>query len=475
MMRRMVSGGCALLLAGCSMAPAWQRPALPVPAALPQGGAYPDLAAGSGAIDSIGWQQFFADARLQRVIAAALANNRNLRATIANVAAARAQYRVVRAAQVPTINATAAANVYHGSVSAGGYTGGATGSGGATADTYGVSGGAAAFELDLWGRVRNLGESALQSWLAGDEGRKAAQITLVAEVARSWLTIGATADALAVAQETLTGREAALTIARAREAQGIGTVLAVAQADTLVQTARADVAAYTTALARATNALHVLAGTTVPATDLPTSLGAGDAVLASLPVGLDSAVLLQRPDVLAAEHRLRAVNADLGVARAALFPQISLTGLVGLASGSLGGLFDAGGRFNWGASAGASQTLFDGGAKAGTIAVARARREAAMAQYEGAVQSAFADVANALARRGTIDAQERAGAAYLASTDQAATIIRARYDQGIDTGLAALDADRTVYAARQALIATRLERASNMVTLYAVLGGGLQR
>lgn len=462
------------LTCGCSMAPQWQRPAAAVPAALPQGAAYQPLTAGDGAIDAIGWHDFFRDARLQRVIATALDQNRDLRVTVANVAAARAQFRIARAPELPTLTVAPAASHYHGSVSTNGYTSGnGASANGADSDAFGVSGGLAGFEIDLWGRVRNLGRAGLESWLSSDEGRKAATITLIDNVATAWLTVGADADALSVAQAALANRDRSLELARKREALGVGTALEVAQADTLAETARGDVAAYTTALAQATNALALLVGQAVPAQDLPSSLP-DDAVLPALPVGLSSDVLLRRPDVLSAEHGLRAADANLGAARAALFPTISLTGLVGLASGSLGGLFDGSGTFNYGLGASATQTLFDNGAKAGNVALARARRDAAVAGYERAVQGAFSDVANALARRGTIESQLGAAGALAASADQAARIIRARAQNGIDSDIAALDAERTVYAAQQTLVITRLARATNMVTLYAVLGGGLK-
>jgi multidrug efflux system outer membrane protein len=463
-----------LALAGCSMVPAYQRPAAPVPVALPQGEAYPKLHAGDGAIDAIGWHEFFPDARLQRVITAALSGNRDLRVSVANVAAARAQYRVARAAQLPTVTATPAVSRYHGAVSTAGYTGGDGNYTAPTSDAFGVSGGIASFELDLWGRVRSLGRAALETWLASDEGRKAAQTALIAQVAQTWLTIGADADALGVVRETLKSREATLALARQREAQGIGTQLEIAQAETLVASARADVAADQTALAQATNALQLLVGGPVPTGDLPTTLGQGEAVLASLPVGLDSTVLLRRPDVLAAEHQLRAANANVGAARAALFPTISLTGVLGLASGSLGGLFNQGGVYNWGLAGSATQTLFDGGARKGTLAAARAQHDAAIATYEKAVQSAFSDVANALARRGTIDEQLAALQANVVAAEKAAAITDARYRTGVDAWLPALDAARTAYVARQSLVATRLDQATNMVTLYEVLGGGLK-
>jgi multidrug efflux system outer membrane protein len=455
------------------MMPAYQRPAAPVPVALPKGASYPALQSADGTIDAIGWHTFFTDPRLQRVIGDALVNNRDLRASIANVAAARAQYRIANAARLPTVTAGPSLSRYHGSIGPSGFTGGSGDAAASSSDAFGVSGGVASFELDLWGRVRSLSKAALETWLASDEGRKSAQIALVAQVAQAWLTIGADADALGVARDTLASRNTTLTVAQQRNAQGVGTTLEVAQAETLTAMARSDVARYTTALAQAKNALTLLVGAPVADADMPVTLGQGDAVLATLPVGLTSAVLQRRPDVLSAEHSLIAANANIGAARAAMFPTISLTGLAGLASGSLGGLFDQGGVFNWGVAGSVSQTLFDGGARAGNLAAARARHDAAVAMYEGAVQNAFSDVANALARRGTIDDQLAAQQAYVASAEQAAAITDERYRNGVDAWLSALDAARTMYAARQSLVGVRLEKATNMVALYEVLGGGL--
>jgi multidrug efflux system outer membrane protein len=469
-----ITGAVAITLTGCSMMPVYDRPVAPVPVALPRGASYPALQSADGTIDAIGWHAFFTDARLQRVIGVALVQNRDLRATIANVAATRAQYRVVNAARLPTISAGPSLSRFHGSVSSSGYTGGYGNSTGPTTDAYGISGGSAAFELDLWGRVRSLSRAALETWLASDEGRKSTQITLIAQVAQAWLTIGADADALGVARDTLSSRKTTLSVAQQRNAQGVGTTLEVAQAETLTATARSDVARYITALAQSKNALTVLVGAPVADADLPDTLGQGDAVMPTLPVGLTSAVLLRRPDVLSAEHQLMAANANIGAARAAMFPTISLTSLAGLASSSLGGLFDQGGVFNWSLAGRVTQTLFDGGAKAGNLAAARARHDAAIAAYEGAVQNAFSDVANALARRGTIDEQLSAQQAYVTSAERAAAITNDRYRNGVDTWLAALDAARTMYAARQSLVGVRLEKATNMVALYEVLGGGLK-
>lgn len=472
--RTWVATASALALAGCNLAPKYIQPSAPVPPALPQGQAFPALAPGDGAIDRMGWQSFFTDPRLKDTIALALANNRDLRATIANVERTRALYRVQRAGQFPTIGASAGASVTHNASSAaaaGSGNGAVFGAG--TNESYNASASISAFELDLFGRRRNLARSAFETYLASDEGRKAAQIALVAEVANAWLTYAATGDALAVARETLASQEQSLRVNQRREGLGIGTGLDVAQAQTQVDTARAAVADYETDLAQAKNALDLLAGTTLPADLLPATLGDGAQVLPSLPVGLDSSVLLRRPDVLQAEHQLRGANADIGVARAAFFPTISLTGLLGFASQSLSSLFSSD-RLRWNAGGTASQTLFDFGGNAANLAASKAARDAAVANYEGAIQTAFREVADALARRGTIDAKLSAQQSLADNATRAARISQSRFANGIASYLEPLDAQRTAYAARQALVSARLAKATNMVTLYRTLGGGLQ-
>ncbi|MCW1381368.1 efflux transporter outer membrane subunit [Novosphingobium sp. KCTC 2891] len=467
--RPILAAASLLALSACNLAPKYVRPDAPVAPSLPQGTAYPALAAGDGAIDGMGWQAFFTDQRLKDTIALALANNRDLRATVANVERARALYRVERAGQFPTIGASAGATVTHNSSTSAG-TGSNFGSG--TTESYSASANVSAFELDLFGRRRNMSRAAFESYLASDEGRKSAQIALVAEVANAWLTHAATADALAVARETLASQEQSLTVNSRREANGIGTALDVAQAQTQVDSARAAVADYTTSLAQAKNALDLLAGAPVDEALLPQTLGMGDQVLPSLPVGLDSGVLLRRPDVLQAEHQLKAANADIGVARAAFFPSISLTGLLGLASQSLSSLFSSD-SFRWSAGGTASQTLFDFGTNAGNLAASKAARDAAVATYEGAVQTAFREVADALARRGTIDTKVRAQQSLADNAAKAARISQSRFANGVASYLEPLDAQRTAYSARQALVSARLAKATNMVELYRSLGGGL--
>ncbi|MDT0507320.1 efflux transporter outer membrane subunit [Novosphingobium sp. MMS21-SN21R] len=458
-LRLIFAGLPALALAACNLAPTYVRPEAPVAPDLPQGEAYPALPAGDTAADALGWRAFFTDARLQQVIAKALTDNRDLRVALANVERARALYRVERSSLIPAIGATGSASETRGSSAR-------------VIDNFSVQAGVSAYEIDLFGRLRNQSASAFQAYLATDEGRKATQITLIAETASAWLSYAATADALRIAEETLVSRRQTLTVNTRREANGIGTKLDVASATTAVNSAEADVADFKTSLAQARNALDLLTGGPVAGELLPTTLGTGDHLLAALPVGLSSQVLLRRPDVLAAEHDLRGSYADIGAARAAFFPAISLTGLLGFASGSLGALFD-GANFQKSVSGNVRQTIFDGGATASNLAAAKAARVAALAAYERAIQSAFREVADALARRGTIGDKLTAQASLEANAATAYRLSQARYDAGIANYLEPLDAQRTLYNARQALVSARVTREANMVELYRALGGGL--
>lgn len=450
----------ALALAGCNLAPKYTRAEAPVPPTLPQGPAYAVLPAGEAAADALGWRDFFTDPRLQGVIAKSLAGNRDLRAALANVERARALYRVNRATLFPIINGTGTLSAVQGTQ-------------GQVTDNFLVQAGSSAYEIDLWGRLRNLGAASFQRYLATDEGRKSTQIALVAETASAWLTHAATADALRIARETLATRQETLTINVRREANGIGTKLEVANATGQLNTAQAAVADFTTDLAQARNALELLAGGPISDDLLPTTLGNGDQTLAVLPVGLSSQVLLRRPDVMAAEHNLRATYADIGVARAAFFPTLSLTGLFGFASAGLLKIFDNG-SFQKSANAALRQRIFDGGATANNLNAAKASREAALASYEGAIQNALREVADALARRGTIEDRVTAQVSLEANAGTAFRLSTARYNAGIANYLEPLDAQRTYYNARQSLVSARLVKAANMVELYRALGGGLQ-
>lgn len=449
----------AFALTACNLAPKYVQPTAPVPQSLPQGGVYGALPPGATSVDALGWRDFFTDPRLQQVIERALAGNRNLRVALANVERARALYRVDRAALFPIVNANATLSAVQGTQ-------------GRVTDNFLVQAGSSAYEIDLWGRLRNQSESALQSFLATDEGRKSTQIALIAEAASAWLSCAATADALRIAEETLATRRQTLSVNQRREANGIGTKLDVANATAALNTAEANVADLRTNLAQSRNALDLIVGSTLSDDLLPKTLGQGDQLRDALPVGLSSDVLLRRPDVLAAEHDLRGTYADIGAARAAFFPTLSLTGLLGFASAGLTSIF-SGGTFQKTANAAVRQRLFDGGATAGNLAAAKAAREAALATYERTIQTAFREVADALARRGTIDESIRAQTSLETNAATAYRLSQLRYDSGVATYLEPLDAQRTLYNARQSLVSARLTKAANMVELYRALGGGL--
>ncbi len=449
----------ALALASCNFAPKYVRPDAPVAPALPQGTAYPALTTAEAQVDAIGWRDFFTDPRLQQVIARSLADNRNLRTSLANVERARALYRVNRAALFPIVNGSATLSAVQGTQ-------------GRVTDNFLVQAGSSSYEIDLWGRLRNLSEAGFQTWMATDEGRKSTQIALVAETASAWLSYAATADALRIAQETVATRKDTLALNVRREANGIGTKLEVATATSLLNTAESNVADLQTNLAQARNALELITGGPLPDDLLPTTLGAGDQVLGALPVGLSSDVLLRRPDVLSAEHTLRAAYANIGAARAAFFPRLSITGLFGFASPGLTRIFDSP-SFQKTANTALGQRIFDGGATANNLKATKATRDAALATYERAIQVAFREVADALARRGTIDESLRAQTSLEANATTAYRLSKLRYDSGVANFLEPLDAQRTLYNAQQSLIAARLTKASNMVELYRALGGGL--
>lgn len=481
-LRSLILLAATTALAGCNLAPNNVRPEGAIPLTLPQGGAYPPLGAEQADVTAIAYRDFFTDPRLQAVIATALENNRDYRVTAANVLVARAQYRVTRASQVPTTAAnggvTYTNNPFGALGGAGGAGGQAGGAGGVPAQSgnleiYQASVGFSAFELDLFGRVRNLSQAALQEYFATEEAQRAARISLVGEVATAWLTMAADQDQLRLSRETLASFGRTLELTRAQFRVGVISELEVQQAETSYQQARNDIAALTAQIAQDQNAINLLAGTTVPIEQLPSELGERDAVLTNLPTGVSSAVLLRRPDVLQAERRLYAANANIGAARAALFPTISLTATLGTISTALGGLFGAGTQ-NFSIAPAATLPLFDGGQRRGNVEVARAQQLAAVATYEGTLQTAFREVADALATRGTIDEQLAAQTARAQSAATAERLSDARYRAGVDSFLNTLDAQRTSYAARQTLVQTRLARATNLVTLYRTLGGGLK-
>ena len=448
----------ALALAGCTtMEPTYVRPETAVPASWPAGDPY--LRQSEATLPAVTYRDIFRDVRLQTLIGQSLANNRDLMAAAANIAAAREQYRIQRADLFPHVDA-------------GGTVAGqpATGAGENGADVeYRAGLSVASFEVDLFGRIRSLTRAELNRYFATEAASRATRLALVADIATAWLTYAADSSLLAIAEDTAANAERSVRLTRARLEGGIAPRTDVRQAEQILYAARALVAQQRTALAQDINLLQLLVGAPVDRSLLPVSIEQAAPTVAPLPAGLSSLVLLRRPDVVEAEYRLRAANAEIGAARAALFPTISLTGLLGLASGSLGGLLSDG--LNWTASAAGSYPIFTAGASRANVGRTEAERDAAIAGYQKAIQSAFREVGDALARRGTAGEELQAREAQQASAADNYRLAEARYRAGIDNFLATLDAQRTYYSAQQSLVQMRLEAAANLVDLYRALGG----
>jgi multidrug efflux system outer membrane protein len=453
------------LLAGCAtLEPKYHRPLAPVPAAWPSGPAY-GAPAETPAAD---WREVFLDPKLRRVIAQALGNSRDLKVAIAQIQASRAQYHVQRAALLPTIDASATPSLGRS------FTGFPPSLGGAyqTYTDYSLSVGTTSYELDLFGRVRSLTKQALESYLATDSARRSTQISLVAEVATDYLTYAADSSLLAVSRNTVTSAQANVDLARRLMTRGVDSQLDVSSDETIVEEANDAVAKYTTQVAQDLNALDLAVGAPVAPADLPTGLDDPAARMGPAPSALDSQILLQRPDVVEAEHTLKSANANIGAARAAFFPKIILTGSAGTETASLASLF-APGSGVWSFGPTISLPIFDAGVNKGNLDYARAQDRVDVAQYEKAIQTAFREVADALAQRGTIAERLRAQNAQVAAAAESLTLARALYARGSDSYLDVLTAERTLYSAQQSMIAVQLIDQSNIVTLYKVLGGSL--
>jgi len=455
----------SLALAACDMAPKYVRPDLPVPAATPNGPAY-GSETGTPAIvpADTAWRDFFTDARLARVIETALANNRDLRVAVANVEQARAHYKVQRADLLPTVAAGGTATYQDQPFSQ---------AGSGRTDIYQAQVGISAWEIDLFGRVRNLSKAAQEQYFASVETRNAAQTSLIAETANAWLVMAADQERLRIARDLESAFGKTLALTRARFDKGVASELEVRQAQTSYDQARSDIAEATTLVAQDQNALNLLAGTTVPAADLPEALPEAGATIDNLPANIASDVLLRRPDIASAEHQLRSANANIGAARAAFFPNISLTAAFGSLSLGLSNLFGSGTDF-WSVAPSASVPIFDFGRNQGNLRYAKATYDAMLATYEKSVQTGFREVADALARRGTMTQQMEAQTSLRDSARVAYTLSDARFRSGIDSFLTSLDSQRSLYSAEQTLLATRLTRATNMVELYRAMGGGLK-
>ncbi|MRW91478.1 efflux transporter outer membrane subunit [Duganella sp. FT80W] len=468
------------LLSGCAnLAPTYQRPDAPVANNWPQtatantsdapasAGAPANHAAAAEAplavvADQLGWSDFIADDRLRQVVALSLANNRDLRVAALNIDKARAQYRVQDAARYPVISVSGGSTRTH--------------SAGSTSSDATATVGLTSYELDFFGKAKNLSEEALQSYLNLAETKRSTQISLVAEVATAWLTLAADQARLALAQETLASQRQTYELQQASHDLGGTSGLTLSQTQSTVESARVDVATYQTQVAQDRNALTLLVGAAVPVSLLPdASAGAPDAANASVLVGvtgdLPSSVLQRRPDVLAAEHTLKSANADIGVARAAFFPSITLTASAGTASSALSGLFAAGSGA-WTFAPAISLPIFNAGSNQATLDAAKITQQIQVATYEKTIQTAFQEVADALAARAVMADKLAAQQSLVAATDRSFQLSTAMQRNGGASYLDVLDSQRSLYTAQQTAITLRLAEQTNRVTLYKVLGGG---
>jgi len=461
----------ALLLGGCTMMPAYDRPAPPVsdtwadgtgPEAEP---AQPAAEPAAPAATELGWQDFFTDARLRALIELALANNRDLRIATLNIDRAAALYRIQRAEVNPTIGVQALGEKYRIPEKLG------DNGESKMVESYSVVLGLASWELDLFGRLRSMSTASFEQYLATEEARRAAQISLVAAVAGSYLSLAADGENLRLARVTLEAQQASYELIRATRDAGIASDLDLRQAQSQVEAARVNVAAYTGAVAVDRNALELLVGAPLAPDLLPDEFGAVTDPR-GVSAGLSSDVLLCRPDILAAEHRLRSANANIGAARAAFFPRISLTASYGTQGPELSDLFTAGTR-TWSFVPQIVAPLFASGSLLANLRASKVDREIAVALYEKAIQVAFAEVSDALTLRTTLVAQREAQEALVVALEETWRLYDARYQAGIDSYLGVLVAQQALFNAQKGEVSVRLAEQANLVTLYKVLGGGV--
>ncbi|WGT27217.1 AdeC/AdeK/OprM family multidrug efflux complex outer membrane factor [Pseudomonas marginalis] len=459
--RTVASIGMACMLGGCSLIPEYQRPEAPMPAQYPQGGVYRLAQAGNGDPAS-DWQQQFHDPALQQLIRDALVNNRDLRVAALNVEAFQAQYRIQRADLFPAVSATGAGKRQK-------LPGDVTGTGkSAITSSYSATLGLSAYELDLFGRVRSLSEQAMLTYLGTEEARRSAQLSLVANVANAYLTWRADQELLALAQQTLAANDHSLHLTRRSKTAGKASALDVAQARTSVESTRASVARYARQVAQDLNNLTLLVGGPVDQS-LPARPLADDLV-ARVPAGLPSALLQRRPDILQAEYQLRAANANIGAARAAFFPSVSLTANAGSTSTELSDLFK-GGTGTWTFQPQINLPIFNAGSLRASLDYAKLQKDISVAQYEKSIQTAFQEVADGLAARQTFTDQLNAQRDFVAANQAYYDLAQHRYRSGVDSNLTFLDAQRSLFSAQQALIVDRLAQLVAEVNLYTALGG----
>lgn len=442
----------ALLSVGCvSLDPDYERPAAPIPATLP--GTHGESRAVVG-----DWQQVVKDARLQQVVGMGLNSNRDVQKAIADIEAARAQYGVQRASLFPTLNAELSA------------TRSRTTENGVSSSAQ-ADGAVTSFELDLFGRNQSLSRAAKETWLASEFTAQNTRLTLVSELTTAWITLAADNSNLALAEQTMASAEESLKIVQRQQQIGTAAATDVSSALSVYQQARASVANYQTLVMQDKNAINLLAGSSVPQPLLPGTLESlNENAITLVPAGVSSSVLLMRPDIQEAEHNLKVANANIGAARASFFPSISLTASAGVGSDSLSSLFNHGMQV-WSFSPSISLPLFTGGSNLSQLRYAEAEKKGLIASYEKAIQSAFKDVSDALARRSTLNEELDAQRQYVAAEQQTFDLALKRYQSGIGDYLTTLTAQRTLWSARQSLIALQQTELENRITLWQSLGG----
>jgi multidrug efflux system outer membrane protein len=446
---------------GCTLTPEYTQPTAPVPGTWPTGAAYGEATEKAAA--QIPWQDFFTDARLKEIIGIALNQNRDLRLAALNVDRARALYGIQRAELFPTVNAVGSMNKSRvpGDLSSSGSS--------MTTERYDVSLGISSWEIDFFGRIRDLKDRALEEYLATDQGRLSAQVLLIGAVANTFLSLAADREILKLAASTLESQEEGYRLIQRRFDVGVASALDLRRVQSQVETARGEVARSRQLTAQDENALQLLVGSSLPTSLLPADLESVGTVREVSP-GLSSEVLLRRPDVLAAEHRLKGANANIGAARKAFLPRIALTTSLGTASAELSGLFNAGSG-TWAFAPVVAMPIFDARTWS-AYDVTKVDREIFVTQYEKTIQTAFQEVADALAVRGTVVQRIQAQRSLIEALQETYRFSLTRYDKGIDSYLGVLDAQRSLFAAQQGLIALYLADLANRVTLYKVLGGG---
>lgn len=457
----------AVWFAGCTLIPEYTRPEAPVPAGWPSGPAYKETPSTQGPAPAadLQWREFFGDERLQKIIETALNNNRDLRLAALNVERARAIYGIQRAELFPVLNATASGSKER---VAGEFTNNGDPM---TVTRYGATLSVISWELDFFGRLRSLSERALEEFLATEQARRSVRILLVSEVAVAYLSLAADRENLKLAETTLETQKAAYNLVKRRYEVGLASELDLQRAQTPVDTAQGDMARFTQRVAQDENALNLLVGyTSSEAAELLPADLSGVAPPKAVAAGTPSDVLLQRPDVMAAESLLKAANANIGAARAALFPRIALTTSAGTVSSELSGLFKSGSE-TWSFAPQILMPIFDARLWS-ALDASKTEKEIAIVQYEKTIQTAFREVADALAVQGTVDQQVAAQQSLVVASAKTYSLSNARFVKGIDNYLGVLDAQRSLYAAEQGLVALRLAKLSNQAKLYAVLGGG---